>query len=385
MFKKLFSWTMLLFFYLFIIILYGEIYARVKHSHVMDLKAQIASYRRADFQFHHSFIPNSRGYSTSKEWNVAYDINSFGLRDRDYPVEKASNAFRILALGDSITEGHGVAIEHTFVKALERKLNEAFGDDGVTYEFINSGIGGYSPIMEYLFLSKRALLLKPDMVVLFYDFNDLKDDHDYEVTTVFDKDNLPLRCFPYKRIRAYSFHPIERFLIKYSRYYLYLENRINKKLFKLRHKGIRFGDEIPASIGFKGSDHIVQELWNRNEKYLGLIHEILKERKIPFVIVSYPWAVEVSPTEWSKGRLSLGFEVGKTYDQPQAVDFLRRFSDERGIPFINLYYDFKKSDVHPLYYDTDGHFNANGHALAAEALFPKLFKIILLSSKRGVI
>ena len=378
MLKKICFWTALLFFYLFIIILCGEIYARIKHGHVLDLKAQVASYRRADFQLHHSFIPDSKGYSISKEWDIVYDINSFGLRDRDYPLEKASNTFRILALGDSFTEGHGVAIEHTFVKVLERKLNDASGNDDVTYEFINGGIGGYSPMLEYLFLSKKALSLKPDMVVLFYDFNDLKDDHDFEVTTVFDQDNLPLRCFPYKRIRAYGFHPIERFLIKYSRYYLYLENRINKKLFKLRHKEVRFEEEVDAHIAFKEeSQDIVKGLWKRNEKYLGLIHEILKERKIPFIIVSYPWAVEVSPTEWSKGRAMWGFEVGKTYDQPQAVDLLRRFSDERSIPFINLYYDFKKSDVQSLYYDFDGHFNTSGHALVAEALLPKLLKIIL--------
>jgi len=185
-----------------------------------------------------------------------------------------------------------------------------------------------------------------------------------------------LGAIPYKRIRAYSFCPIERFLIKYSRYYLYLENRINKKLFKLRHKGIRFGDEIPASIGFKGSDHIIQELWSRNKKYISLIHEILKKRDIPFVIVSYPWAVEVGPFEWSKGRAGWGFESGRVYDQPKVVDFLRGFSYDRGIPFINLHQDFKDSNVHPLYYDFDGHFTSKGHALMAESLFPKLLDIV---------
>ena len=193
--KKIFLWTISLFFYLFLIIVLGEMYARIKHNEILSLKSQVASYRKADFQFHHSFVPNSVGRSTSKEWDVVYKINSFGLRDREYPFDRKPNTFRILALGDSFTEGHGVEIEQTFVKILERKLNKA-SIDGIVYEVINGGIGGYSPILEYLFLSKRALGFNPDLVILFYDLNDLKDDHDYEVTADFDKNGLPLRCYP---------------------------------------------------------------------------------------------------------------------------------------------------------------------------------------------
>ena len=376
MFKKFFFWTILLFFYFCLIVAAGEIYARVKHGDTLAMKSQIASYRRADFKFHHSFIPDSRGPSISKEWDVVYDINSFGLRDREYPVKKGDNVFRILALGDSFTEGHGVAIEQTFVKILEEKLNESFVDD-VKYEVIIAGIGGYSPILEYLFLSDKGLRFNPDLVVLFYDFNDLKDDRDLEITTVFDEKGLPLRCFPYKRIRAYGFNPLERFLIKHSRYYLYLENRINKKLFKLRHKDIKFEEEVDAFIAFReGEDQLVRKLWEKNEKYLGLIHEILRKKGIPFVIASYPYAIEVSSVEWSEGRAARDLGIEKVYGQPQVIDFLRRFADDRGIFFINVYDDFKKSRVFPLYFKFDGHFNKNGHALMAEALFPKFLDII---------
>jgi len=231
--------------------------------------------------------------------------------------------------------------------------------------------------LEYLFLSDKGLRFNPDLVVLFYDFNDLKDDRDLEITTVFDEKGLPLRCFPYKRIRAYGFNPLERFLIKHSRYYLYLENRINKKLFKLRHKDIKFEEEVDAFIAFReGEDQLVRKLWEKNEKYLGLIHEILRKKGIPFVIASYPYAIEVSSVEWSEGRAARDLGIEKVYGQPQVIDFLRRFADDRGIFFINVYDDFKKSRVFPLYFKFDGHFNKNGHALMAEALFPKFLDII---------
>ena len=84
----------------------------------------------------------------------------------------------------------------------------------------------------------------------------------------------------------------------------------------------------------------------------------------------------MSSVEWSEGRAARDLGIEKVYGQPQVIDFLRRFADDRGIFFINVYDDFKKSRVFPLYFKFDGHFNKNGHALMAEALFPKFLDII---------
>ena len=51
--------------------------------------------------------------------------------------------FSILILGDSLTEGYGVAAEQAFPSLLEKKLNTEFSsDNNCTFKVINAGISG---------------------------------------------------------------------------------------------------------------------------------------------------------------------------------------------------------------------------------------------------
>lgn len=69
------------------------------------------------------------------EWNLGYEavidyhgdtyrtvVSSQGLRNEEVTIPKPPNVYRIIALGDSITEGGGVKLEKTFVKILGRLL-----------------------------------------------------------------------------------------------------------------------------------------------------------------------------------------------------------------------------------------------------------------------
>ena len=71
-----------------------EGYARIKHGPVLQFKSTEMAYRQADFEFGHTLIPNSTGYSSTREWRVPYYVNSFGLRDREYPLEKPDHTVR---------------------------------------------------------------------------------------------------------------------------------------------------------------------------------------------------------------------------------------------------------------------------------------------------
>ncbi|MEA3489174.1 MAG: SGNH/GDSL hydrolase family protein [Candidatus Omnitrophota bacterium] len=391
MLKRIFFIFIIIFINLAVIFVIGEVYARVKHGGTLEMKAREASYRRADFELHHSFIPGAKGRSVTEEWNVPYEINSHGLRDREYSPEKREGVYRILALGDSFTEGYGVEAGDAFIKLLEKKLNLAGGG----YEVINCGIASYSPLLEYLFLKEKGLGLDPDMVVLFYDFGDLKDDLEYERTTFFGPGGVPLRCVPLKRVRAFSDNPVERFLVRHSRFYLYLENRINKLLYKLRkigfdqyvkdnisgreHKLSGEGEKIEVSrfIAFSETDgDRVKKLWKINEKYLDLIYGMLRERGIAFVLVSYPNAVEVDGEAWSRGREEYGFVAGRVYPEPAVVDIMREYAEKRDIPLVNLYGYFRGNRTPGLFFDFDGHFTKKGHRVMAEGLFEELRSIL---------
>jgi len=89
-----------------------------------------------------------------------------------YRKNSKENPFRILILGDSLTEGYGVSAQQAFPSLLEKKLNDEFSSDkNSSYEIINAGIsgstssGGVSRI-EWLLKSK------PDFLILALGGND---------------------------------------------------------------------------------------------------------------------------------------------------------------------------------------------------------------------
>ena len=89
-----------------------------------------------------------------------------------YRKNSTENSFRILILGDSLTEGYGVSAQQAFPSLLEKKLNDEFSSDkNSSYKIINAGIsgstssGGVSRI-EWLLKSK------PDFLILALGGND---------------------------------------------------------------------------------------------------------------------------------------------------------------------------------------------------------------------
>ncbi len=96
-----------------------------------------------------------------------FQTNSRGMRDREYPLEKHGK-LRILALGDSVTEGWGVEESETYPKVLESKY---LGN----VEVWNLGVVGYGTDQELQQLRRVIDSHQPDVVILQFYFNDLPD------------------------------------------------------------------------------------------------------------------------------------------------------------------------------------------------------------------
>ncbi len=110
----------------------------------------------------HVHIPGSE----MKLMDVNVSINSDGLRDKEYSVEK-TDAYRIIALGDSLTFGWGVEHDKTFQNILEEKVSQSR-----PVEVINFGTGNYNTEQEVNLFFEKGLKYNPDKVVLFYFIND---------------------------------------------------------------------------------------------------------------------------------------------------------------------------------------------------------------------
>ena len=71
-----------------------------------------------------------------------YYINSLGLRDREYGPKK-EGVFRILLLGDSFSVSHGLPIEESLSRQMEKTLQEIADKEGKTikFEVVNGAVG----------------------------------------------------------------------------------------------------------------------------------------------------------------------------------------------------------------------------------------------------
>lgn len=99
-------------------------------------------------------------------------INAYGLRDRKISA-RAVGAPRILVLGDSVTFGHGVANHATFVRRLERLLQQ----DHPKLEIINGGSPGWSSRQQLIFYRDFGRRLEPDVVLVAFVLNDFTEMH----------------------------------------------------------------------------------------------------------------------------------------------------------------------------------------------------------------
>lgn len=98
--------------------------------------------------------------------------NQQGYRDYEYALEKGEGIYRIVVIGDSIADGHGLPLEKSFTKILERDLNNDLERKDLTFEVISLALGGYSTVQELAVLEHQAFDYAPDLIVWSYVLND---------------------------------------------------------------------------------------------------------------------------------------------------------------------------------------------------------------------
>jgi lysophospholipase L1-like esterase len=100
-----------------------------------------------------------------------YRINSFGLRNKEFSLEKPKSSFRIVCLGNSNTFGWKQSEQDAYPLQLQQLFDQNL--PGQKIEFINAGITGYSSYQGKNFLREDILGFKPDLILINYGWNDL--------------------------------------------------------------------------------------------------------------------------------------------------------------------------------------------------------------------
>jgi len=90
---------------------------------------------------------------------ASWSTNGRGMRDRDYPIEKAEGTFRVALAGDSIGAGWGVDDGQGFEPAWERTLA------GRRVEVLNHAVPGHAPGQRWEHFTREGWAANPDLVI----------------------------------------------------------------------------------------------------------------------------------------------------------------------------------------------------------------------------
>jgi len=102
------------------------------------------------------------------------NLSSQRMRDVEHAIAKPAGVKRIAVLGDSTTEGLQVAMDETYARQLQNRLNASAVQNSRPdrFEVLNFGCASYSTGQERLLYQEQVRQFKPDTVVVLYNFGD---------------------------------------------------------------------------------------------------------------------------------------------------------------------------------------------------------------------
>lgn len=261
----------------------------------------IVSYRPSLQQF----LPGSRYRAARPSYVVDYEINSHGLRGPEIGAKHETR--RLVVLGDSIPEGHGVPFPESFVP----RLSDALRGDG--WEVVSAAMQGASPI-HHAANVRRTLSFDPDAVLLVLYENDLWDDRTKE-TEYFGLAHRP----PPSRSRLWAL--LKSALAARGRDDTELEAAIRRN----RDAPRRASPPDPISPIIVGADVFATQ-WQMTETYLDSLADSLAQHDVPLVVSVFALGTLVPRMPEAHGLYARNLEAAA-----------RRWANRRALPFVSLY------------------------------------------------
>jgi lysophospholipase L1-like esterase len=277
------------------------------------------------------------------------DINSYGLRDREFELRKPPNTYRIIATGDSFTYGHGIKSGETYVKQLEILLNDKLNGSGMKYEVLNAGVPGYNTEQELIHVNELSQRLTTDLLLLQFTLNDA------ELGTKDVRQRMWIIRVKEWVKSNFALYSLLRYLFKR------LANRIEAA--KLGVQEIETSI-VPLKLAVAGESTAG---WERCRQALEDFGDSSRVLGIPAVLVIYPIL----------DRLD-------TYPYGPIHELLTKTANEYGIFVIDLLPAFIGSEAATLWVSPqDSHPNAAANAIAARSIFASLMFYRLIPASRS--
>lgn len=325
--------------------------------------------------------PGEAAYLRREEYGVRLEINPLGLRGPLRPYARAEGRRRILLLGDSFVEGYAVEEAET----VRARLEDALAARGTPAEVLNGGTHGWSTDQELLFFLDEGRLYQPDLVVLFFYYNDLMGNTLRELKPWFELGagglelrNVPVPPPPPGADRAVS-KPFRLRPLHGSVALRLVSGRTAASNLGLNHWLADLGLAERAEIEDppremwpfrQPADPAVGEAWTLTGALLSALRAAVEENGGRLVVFYVPARFELDARVWQ--LTAERFRMGRKWEPFRVRERLEKLARDLGLDFVDPSEALRAAERgrQKAYFPLDGHWSAEGHRLAAQALLP---------------
>ena len=320
-------------------------------------------------------IPNSTFTYVSGGQRIKHSVNTDGFKTPNVGYAKPEGTFRVVLLGDSMTEAIQVPDSDSFRSKLEEYLEK-----GMFYsvEVINLGYSGYGTAQEYLTLVEFGLRYEPDLVILnFLADNDVGNNSKKleegasKPFFVLEDGKLVQIKHPEKQGGKKLASLITDYLVLPR--FLYLKMQSLKSNVDLPTQEENFAIlNLRSGVYNQTYNDSWNEAWDITKQLIKATRDASEGSGAEFLLVSYPAIRQTIPevvaeyTDLHKGE-------GIIIDVELPETILKEFAVMENLNFLSLLEIFKsKENVAELYIPNDGHLSQTGHILVAESIYEYL-------------
>jgi hypothetical protein len=323
--------------------------------------------------------PGAHGRLVEPEVEVEVAIDASGLRGPEVPVEKPSGTRRVALFGDSFAEGWGVAESDTLRARLEERLRARSRETRA--EVLSFGVAGYGTDQELLLFAKQGRRFAPDVVCLLFFSNDLWDDTNANGNggglsgvsvpkprfQLRPDGTLALTGVPVPRAAAWD-PPVFPRAAWWARLGGWISSHsqvlsLIERALQPRPSAERQAAYYQRPYGRPDADS--RAAWELVEAIVRRFAQEARAAGARFVLVYVPADLEVEP-EALRARGLRADRAGLDLERPSRE--LGRVAAKQGVEYLDLLPVFRAADPAGSLYLREGHWNARGHALAAQAL-----------------
>ncbi len=310
-----------------------------------------------------------------------FDINSQGLRESRDIGSSSPGKTRLLCLGDSFTFGWAVGADQAYPHLLNT----------VTLESVNAGVNGYGTDNEAAWLQSYGWALKPNVVLVgLFVGNDVRDvmvgrgktSVDSQGHLVLGNMLRPPADIGQEPPPATGLDAAKSWLAHNSQAYVFLR-RLSHDMFSTASETQVQKPTLydTAPFYYKPVPSDIEEGWKKATGLLDAMRADARAHGAELVVVAIPAREQVEESYWKEIQQRFGLaESQLERDLPQRK--LAEWSSRTGTPLIDLLPAFRAAPHDkPLYYRLDPHWNAAGHALAAQVIRAELARLGLINDR----